>query len=280
MALGGGDLLLIEALGRIGPRMLSEIIWSVLRKHPRPVAVDAARMVAMVRPAPKIEGIEHVPARDPFLLVANHYQSERLWVGWVAAAITAAVASVREAGVRELHWMIAAEWRTTLFGHSVANPLTSILFPRAARVWGLVALPTDSAGVRGRALALRQAFGYLGRRGSSRATEGEPVAILPEGTATVELQEAKAGSGAFIHRASSMGVPLLPVGAHEDKGKLIVRFGKPFSLPPTPPNGEDLDDWARREVMSEVARLLPSRLWGVYAETIKKRVESSEGKRG
>lgn len=207
-----------------------------------------------------------VPSRGPFLLVANHFQAQRLWVGWVAAAISAAVAAVREPGRRDLHWVVLSEWRWFQVGELwVPNPLSSLVFPRACAVWGLISMPSRPSDVYGRARALRQVLDCLGRR----RVEGAPsqiVGLFPEGTASAALKEAKPGVGAFLQRVSSQGIPLLPVGAYQDGGVLVVRFGQPFSLEAAPV--ADLDGWARREVMVAIGRLLPRELWGAYAEAI------------
>lgn len=267
--MGSGDPLLVSALLRLGPGLLAEAAWSVMAGSRRSLATDAARMIERLHPRPEIEGQNHIPPRGPFFLVGNHYQAPRLWIGWIAAAITQAVATVREPGAREIHWMMVADWRRTVLGVSVSNPLSSLVFPRAARTYGLIPIPSEPGDVRGRARALMRALEYLGRRGKGMTAVEEPVAMFPEGAGTVDLQPAKSGSGAFLHRVSSMGVPVLPVGAFDENGKLRLRFGESFRLPAAPPEGETLDDWARREVMVSIGRLLPEHLWGAYADAVR-----------
>ncbi len=218
-------------------------------------------------PQPRIEGLSLVPPRDPFLLVSNHFQSPHLWVGWVAAAITAAVATARDPGSRDLHWVVLSQWRWFEVGSVwVPNPISSLLFPRAAHIWGLVSIPSRPSDVAGRARALRRAFAYLGRDRAAGIASPEPVGLFPEGKATTALEEARPGTGAFIHRVSRMGVPILPVGTHLDGDTLVLRFGEPFFL--TAPPAVGVEDWAREQTMVAIGRLLPREMWGVYAPAI------------
>jgi 1-acyl-sn-glycerol-3-phosphate acyltransferase len=267
---GSGDPLLVRAMVQVGPRLLAEIAWSVVSGGRRSVARDAQRVVALMDPPPKVSGLDHVPRREPFVLIANHFQAPGLWIGWVAATITASVAAVRDRNVSELHWVVTSEWlQLDPAERRVRDPITPLIFPRAARAWGLVSTPADPSEVAGRARALRKVLACLGRGHSTRSLDGDPVAIFPEGTATVGLCEARPGSGAFLHMVSSMGVPLLPVGVHEENGSLVVSFGEPFSLEAFPGDKQrDLDGWARKRVMAAIGRLLPRDLWGVYAEAI------------
>ncbi|MHB1006334.1 MAG: hypothetical protein ACYC3S_11960 [Chloroflexota bacterium] len=246
-------------------------LWWLLRGKPRSLAEDAALVVCLLDPQPRMEGLEHIPASEPFVLVGNHYQPPGIWIGWVAAAITAAVAQARCEGGRELHWLAIAEWRWfQIAGRWVPNPVTSLIFPRASQIWGLVptsARPTDIAG---RARALREIMGYLGRRSrGGRVGSAEPVAIFPEGRATVALEDAMPGTGAFLQRLSGRGVPLLPVGIHHEERTIVIRFGEPFLVGQPPAETVDVDTWARERVMATIGRLIPASLWGYYAEVIK-----------
>ncbi|MGE5618783.1 MAG: hypothetical protein ACM3US_05945 [Sphingomonadaceae bacterium] len=241
----------------------------------RSIAEDSLRLVARMIPPPRFEGLRAVPPREPFLLVANHFQAPDLWVGWVAAAISAAVASVREPGSRDLHWLVLSQWRWFELGDIwVPNPLSALLFPRACAVWGLIPTPPRPSDLLGRATALRRVLEYLGYRqppGAPRAAVG----LFPEGRASTALVEAKPGSGAFLHRVSTAGIPLLPAGAYLDERTLVVRFGEPFSLEGAP--AENLDTWARTKVMVSIGRLLPRDLWGAYYEATEEGVGGPSG---
>lgn len=269
--MGSGDPLLLKGALVIGPRMVAEILWSIARVQRRSLAEDARRVIAKLRPQPKIHAAADVPSAGPFLLVSNHFQAQGLWIGWAAAGIAAAVAGARPNSPHELHWMIMAEWRRVILGVGFVNPISATLFPRAARMWGLIPVPVDPTDVGGRATALSRTLGYLGKRREGDATLAEPVAMFPEGEASVALREARPGSGAFISRVSSMGVPIVPVGIYEQGDVLLIRFGGPISVVPSPESAVAVDDWARTEVMVSIGRLLPSNLWGFYAGEIARR---------
>ncbi len=263
-----GDLTaLLRALRPLPPGLLGELAWAFLGSKPRSLAEDAQRVLDRLYPPPRVEGLHFVPARDPFLLVANHFQSEDLWIGWVAAAITAAIASVRVPYSRNLHWVVLSEWRwLEIGGRWIPNPISSLLFPRAADSWGLISMPSRPSDVGGRAAALRKVLAYLGRGRAAAPLNPEPVGIFPEGRASAALEEARPGTGAFLHRVSSLGVALLPVGVHQEGDLMVVRFGEPFGLGEPPPG--ELDDWARGQVMSAIGRLLPREMWGAYSHLI------------
>ena len=267
--------------------MLAEVLWAVITGKRRSLAADAARVAHLLQPPPLIEGREHIPPRGAFVLVGNHYLTPGVWIGQVCLAITQAVAEARVEGGRELHWLALSEWRWFEFhGHWVPNPLSTLVFSRALRVWGCVPTPANPADVAGGASALRQIMGYLGRRGKGAAAAPEPIALFPEGTGTVALEQARAGSGAFLHRLSSRGFPLLPVAQYQlpeepapslalgaglsgAKGRILIRFGRPFRLGDPPPSCPlSLDDWARQKVMGAIGSLMPRELWGVYAEAV------------
>ncbi len=263
-----GDPAILRTLRGWGPGNLAMAVGAVLRGRRRSLAADAARILPAFQPPPVIEGRENIPARQAFVLVVNHFQAPGLWVGMVALAITRAVAEARAPGGQELHWLGLADWRWLEFrGRWLPNPLSAVVFPRALRVWGCVPTPSDPADVAGRVRALRQILGYLGRRGRGAAAEPQPVAIFPEGTGTIALQEARPGSGAFVQRLSNHGFPVLPLGQYQGPdGRIVIRFGRPFHLGEPPPESDlTLDDWARQRMMGRVGALLPRELWGVYA---------------
>lgn len=258
---------LVAGVRRVGLPLSLEAVWAALVGRPRSLARDAKRIAALLDPPPRVENLHLIPPHDPFLLVANHFQVPGLWIGWTVATITSAVAGVRGPEGRELHWAILSGWPLfEVAGRWVPNPIASVLFPRASRVWGMISISARPADVAGRARSAMRILSCLGCRKEPDRARPEPVGIFPEGKATVALEAPRRGVGALLHRVSNCGVPLLPVGVYQDEGRLVIRFGEPFHLKDGPSDeGEGLDAWAGRQVMIAIGRLLPERLWGAYA---------------
>ncbi|MBI4317472.1 MAG: hypothetical protein HY675_03200 [Chloroflexi bacterium] len=275
---GDGKLPPVKVILGLGLRPLLQILWALVSNKRRSPFEDAKRAISLLSPAPIVEGHHHVPRRAPFVLVGNHYEAPGLWIGWVAAAITVALGEAREPGQREIRWVVHPEWGWfEAFGRWVPNPVTSLIFPRAIQVWGMIPMPARPSDVSGRARALRQILSHLRPRSNSAALEPEPIGLFPEGTATSTLREAKPGSGALLHRINRLGVPLLPVGTYLDGNVLIVRFGPPFHVvESTAGPGEDTDSYVRRQVMTAIGQLLPEQLWGPYAAAIRERNGDSQ----
>ena len=115
--------------------------------------------------------------------------------------------------------------------------------------------------------ALRTAREYI--------QNGGAIGIAPEGTRskTGSLIEGKAGTVLLAHRA---GCPIIPVGVTGTESaikqlftfrrpKLVVRYGKPFYLPPISQAERSL--WLSKctdEIMCQIAALLPESYRGVY----------------
>ncbi|MGA9396662.1 MAG: lysophospholipid acyltransferase family protein [Anaerolineaceae bacterium] len=117
--------------------------------------------------------------------------------------------------------------------------------------------------------ALRTAREYI--------QNGGAIGIAPEGTRskTGSLIEGKAGTALIAHRA---GCPIIPVAITGTESaikklftfrrpKLVVRYGKPFYLPPI--SQDDRALWLSKctdEIMCQIAALLPESYHGVYKD--------------
>lgn len=206
----------------------------------------AARSLSRLR----IEGLERVPRRGPFLLVSNHASNADglLLISFVSPRVDGRIG-----------WLGKEEaMRWPVLGWTL----------RQNGVFGIRRGASDLE-------AFRVARGLL--------DEGNCLAVFPEGTRSPSgaLQEAKEGATVLAMRS---GAPILPVGiagTHEfwPKGRLIprpgrrivVRIGEPFTLMPRPDlNRHDAVRAATVEIMSHIAALLPPSHRGVYAGTVRR----------
>lgn len=113
----------------------------------------------------------------------------------------------------------------------------------------------------------------------SRMKAGQVLVIAPEGTRSRSgaLLEAKPG---VSYLASKLGYPILPGSLagtsdktlfsnllHLRKTHVVLRAGKPFTLPPLPTKNRDeaLQQYTD-EIMCQIAALLPVDYRGAYAE--------------
>jgi hypothetical protein len=107
--------------------------------------------------------------------------------------------------------------------------------------------------------------GVGGLRTAARVlSAGDPIAILPEGTASRSLIEARPGVGAALAWLSQGRVPIIAAGLHEPDGVLTACFGPPFVLERVGGDRLAEDQHLRATVMAEIARLLPEAMRGHY----------------
>lgn len=106
---------------------------------------------------------------------------------------------------------------------------------------------------------------------------GIALGIAPEGTrsSTHALIEGKAGTVLLAQRS---GCPIVPVGIQGTdtalkkiftfrRPKIMVVFGKPFTLPPVPRENREAELQKQTdEIMCRIAVLLPEDMRGIYAD--------------
>jgi 1-acyl-sn-glycerol-3-phosphate acyltransferase len=193
----------------------------------------------------RVDGLEHIPADGPVLVIANHCSN--------------------------VDGML-------LMAYVIPNFRRPFAWPGKAEAlrWPVFGWVMRQNGVFG----VRRGAGDLESFRVARAVldEGRVLAIFPEGTRsrTGAMQEAKDGATVLATRS---GTPVLPIaisGSHRfwPRGKLprpfrrmAVRIGEPFTLtmPKTGDRKEDLR-LATVDLMRHVAELLPLDQQGVYAE--------------
>jgi 1-acyl-sn-glycerol-3-phosphate acyltransferase len=195
-----------------------------------------------------VEGLDRpLPRSGPLIVVANHSSAldAPLITGYLAPRIG-----------RPVHWMVKQEL------------MTDRLLGPIVRAYGSFGVQRGSADTD----AYRTARAVL--------DAGRVLASHPEGTRSREgtLVRARPGLARF---AMKSGAPLLPVGVEglerflprdttipRPFKRVRVRFGEPFTLGP-PPDDVDRHEAlaaATTEIMVRIARLLPERQWGAYAE--------------
>jgi 1-acyl-sn-glycerol-3-phosphate acyltransferase len=188
--------------------------------------------VVLARIDVRIEGLEHVPARGPALLVCRHYH--HLYDG---AVLTLALA-------RPVRILVALDWTRNAVQRRMMETLCgvarwpTVLRPRdPANVWGAAYDPRE------RSRCARQAL----VRGAELLRRGELLAIFPEGFPTVDPVARRkredewlpfaSGYLSIAERARRAGVPvpLVPAGFSyagpaERPARITLRFGAPHLI--------------------------------------------------
>jgi hypothetical protein len=261
------------------PRLVSGVLWSVLRQRRRSFAQDADLLLSPLQPPPAVEGAQLIPAAGAFLVVTNHYTRPGLDAWWGPALITQVIAQRRPD--TPVHWLMTNAWLYHDRLHSwTVTPVTRWLFTHLAQMYDFVTTPpVYDGGVQPRegAIAVRR-FLTLAQQARAR---GEVLAIAPEGGGDAAhpgcLVAPPPGTGRFLlllaHQTETASpdasLPFLPVGMAECDGRLTATFGQRFSLllPAALPKAQ-ADAWASHQVMLAIGRLLPAELWGKYASDL------------
>jgi len=188
----------------------------------------------------KVEGVEHVPAEGPLLLVSNHLH----WLDTPVLGVTVP---------RRARVFAARKWERRPIAGWVLRTLGNAIFVYRGEV--------DRQ-------ALRKALAVL--------KDGGVLAMAPEGTRsdTGALQQGKEGTA---YLAARTGVPLVPVVAYGQekmfssllrgrRAEVHVIYGPPFALPSTPGrvSKKQLQEFTE-QIMLGLAAMLPPAYRGVYS---------------
>ena len=247
--------------------LMLRFIWSTLWGRRRDLPGDIAAALEAVRPPPQVRNDHYIPAEGSFVLVLNHYERPGLKVFWSGCLASHAIAQ-RRAHDKAVRWLMTSEWYNARLGPILVPVLLwRWLFRRLGRVYGLVIVPRAAERRVGRAAALRTILNIV--RGSE-----EPIGLFPEAVGTGRLIQPPPGLGSFLLLLSSHGLPILPAGAFEEEGRLIVSFGPQFHIdvPRGAPRAEK-ERLASEQVMVAIGRMLPEELWGVYAVAIQEALQ-------
>jgi 1-acyl-sn-glycerol-3-phosphate acyltransferase len=204
-------------------------------------AIDSLLMRLLVRL--ELENPEYLPTSGAYIAVANH-------MGRLDAALVYDVIKRRDVII-----FVAEKYRRYAIIRWIARQLSAIWLDRYNADFG----------------ALREVL--------ERLKQGWALVMAPEGTRS-KAGTLLPGRPGASYLAAKSGVPVIPVGGigtedwrvkqnlrHLRRTKVLLRFGKPFILPPLPRQGRDavLDEYTD-EIMCQIAALLPPEQRGVYAD--------------
>lgn len=180
-------------------------------------------VVARMTPPPVFEGMEHLPADPRFLLIANHYQREGLWILHTASAITQAIRERYGEGDPPVRWVVTANWPRWKIGRWSFPSPGDLLLPRVAHALHCYSIPFSGKEPGRTARSLRRILSEA--RGLER-----PIGLFPEGVAgsAGALSEALPGVDRFLRQLARAGMPAVPCGVSEHR-RFMIRFGAPMT---------------------------------------------------
>ena len=238
--------------------MIGGLVWSAATLRRRSFARDARWAVRGLSPPLLVLGGEHVPPREPCLVVCNHYSRPGFNAWWVALAISAAIADGRAlVADPEVRWVMTAAWTfpESAWKRRYLTPLTRWAFARVAQAYGFVPMPPmppDPEEVEARAAAVLRTV----RLAREIAPRGGMVGLAPEGRDVAggfgELPE---GVGTFVALLVQAGLPVLPAGVGERDGRLCVSFG-PLFVPEIPAERGQRDRRVAKQIAEAIRRQL------------------------
>jgi len=172
--------------------------------------------VKLLQPAPEVTGLEQLPPSPRFILAANHYQRQGLWILHPCSVITVALQRHYSLDDPPVRWIVTANWPPWKFGPITVPSPGDWLLPRVA--YALHCYPVSFAGTNP-ALTARSYRELL--RGIDR-----PLGLFPEGVHGTAFQMADPLPGVerLLLLMARKNWPVVPCQIGENKSRLQVRF--------------------------------------------------------
>jgi hypothetical protein len=240
------------------PRTVTGLLRDLILSRRRSFRADALSCLGRLAPSLRVFGEENIPQSGPCAVTFNHYYRPGFNAVWMPVSIAALIPV-------EMHFIMTGEltypgkWYAPL-----GMLLSKIVLRRAARVYGFTAMPPmppRPKDVEARAQSIRKALE------AARREKNIILGLAPEGgdQPAGQVTMPASGAGRFAFLLSAAGLQFVPVGVFEADGALCLRFGAAYEL--TVPRGlsaDEKDELGARQVMMNIARLLPEFLRGDF----------------
>lgn len=242
------------------PRCLFiRVALDVILLHRRSFQQDAKRCIENLHPPLKVLGMENIPQCGPCVVTVNHYHRKSFGAEWLALAIAATVPI-------EMHWVMTGEFTYARKWYEFLGvPGSRLLLNRIARVYGFTTMPPmppRPKDVEARAKSVRMVLEFV------KHADHPILGLAPEGydPPSGVLTRPASGLGRFGLLLSNAGFQFVPVGAYEADGVFTIHFGQSYQLKVERGlSSDDKDAQAARQIMRNIAKLLPSNLRGEFA---------------
>ena len=230
-------------------KLVIEIIFSLFKNEKRRITSDSVRAISGVFPPIQVIDEKNIPNEGPGLVTLNHYSRPGFSIVWAALGISAQLP--------EKHlWLMTNAWTNRTRGvDQLRTGITRVLFKRLAGIYGFITTPPMLPApdeLAERALSIRKLLRFI------RENPQTILCIAPEGQDFKfdKFGKPPEGTGKFIFQMQKQLKQIIPVGVWEENGRLILKFGEPYTLD----KGlkcEDSDMEISNLVMAKITSLLP-----------------------
>lgn len=169
-----------------------------------------------LQPAPVVDGLGNLPLEPRFILAANHYQREGLWILHPCSVITVALQRHYQLDDPPVRWVVTANWPPWKLGPLTIPSPGDWLLPRVAHA--LHCYPVSFAGTNP-ALTARSYRALL-------KDLDRPLGLFPEGVHGTAFHEADPLPGVerLIQLLARKQWPVVPCRIRENEDRLHVHF--------------------------------------------------------